>query len=263
MLNCAISFEKYQKVSRCKTRKEIWDKLQVTYEGTTQVKETMIDILSKEYEIFSMKEGELIDDIFERLSIIINSLDAIRITHSEQVLVRKVLRSLTKDYCLSDDEFVFFARKLRRKMRLKRRSRGSISKELKKDLSKVICHNYREAGNHNYDCPKLKKEDKSRKDKKNELMTSWKDLENDIEEDADSDNNYQGCLMANHSHHNEKKNDMWYLDSGCSRHMTGKSTFFIKLDKYDGAFVISGDNGKGKIVAIGKVKDAIMCVDLP
>nr|XP_029150765.1 uncharacterized protein LOC114925799 [Arachis hypogaea] len=78
--------------------------------------------------------------------------------------------------CLSDDEFVFFVRKLRRMMRLKKRSRKGNSKEPKNDLSKVICHNCREAGHYKYDCPKLKKEDKSRKDKKKGLMASWKDL---------------------------------------------------------------------------------------
>ncbi|KAL1334054.1 hypothetical protein AAHE18_11G148900 [Arachis hypogaea] len=57
----------------------------------------------------------------------------------------------------------------------------------------------------------------------------------------------QFCLAS------KKKNDMWYLDSRCSRHMTGKATYFIKLDKYDGGFVAFGDNGKGKIVAVGKV----------
>ncbi|XP_016206931.1 uncharacterized protein LOC107647368 [Arachis ipaensis] len=96
ILNCVISFEEYRKVSRCKTTKYIWDKLQVTHEDTTKVKETRIDMLSKEYEIFTMKEGESIDEIFEKFSIIINSLDAMKITHFEQVLVRKVLRSQTK-----------------------------------------------------------------------------------------------------------------------------------------------------------------------
>ena len=43
---------------------------------------------------------------------------------------------------------------------------------------------------------------------------------------------------------------MWYMDSGCSRHMTEKVTFFIKLDEYDGGFVTFGDDGKGKIVSI-------------
>ncbi|XP_057733968.1 uncharacterized protein LOC130949194 [Arachis stenosperma] len=51
----------------------------------------------------------------------------------------------------------------------------------------------------------------------------------------------------------KKKKDMWYLDSRCSKHMTERSTFFIKLNKYDGGFVIFGDDGKGKIIAVGKV----------
>ncbi|XLR02809.1 hypothetical protein S83_069007, partial [Arachis hypogaea] len=51
----------------------------------------------------------------------------------------------------------------------------------------------------------------------------------------------------------KNKKDMWYMDSGCSRHMTGRSTYFIKLNKYDGGFVTFGDDGKGKIIAVGKV----------
>ncbi|MED6210204.1 hypothetical protein PIB30_061956 [Stylosanthes scabra] len=50
---------------------------------------------------------------------------------------------------------------------------------------------------------------------------------------------------------------MWYLDSGCSRHMKGYSTFFIELNEYDGGFVTFGDDGKGKIIAVGKVEDII------
>ncbi|XP_016200248.1 uncharacterized protein LOC107641266 [Arachis ipaensis] len=97
LLHSAISFKEYRKVSRCKTAKEIWEKLQVTHEGTKQVKETRIDMLRKEYELFTMKDGESIDEIFERFLIIINSLDTMGLTHTEQTLVRKVLRSLTKE----------------------------------------------------------------------------------------------------------------------------------------------------------------------
>ena len=35
--------------------------------------------------------------------------------------------------------------------------------------------------------------------------------------------------------------------------MTEKPIFFIKLNKYDGSFVAFSDDGKGKIVAVGKV----------
>ncbi|KAG8635646.1 hypothetical protein MANES_16G053115v8 [Manihot esculenta] len=51
----------------------------------------------------------------------------------------------------------------------------------------------------------------------------------------------------------------WYLDSGCSRHMTGNSSHFISsgitisLEKKDGSGQVTfGDNGKDKIVGIGK-----------
>ncbi|KAL4276641.1 hypothetical protein AHAS_Ahas20G0227500 [Arachis hypogaea] len=98
LLHCVISFEEYRKVSRCKTAKEIWEKLQVTHEGTKQVKETRIDMLRKEFEMFNMKDGESIDEVFERFLIIINNLDAMETNYSEQTLVRKLLRSLTKEW---------------------------------------------------------------------------------------------------------------------------------------------------------------------
>ncbi|XP_072072112.1 uncharacterized protein [Arachis hypogaea] len=98
LMHCAISFEEFRKVSRCKTAKEIWDKLRLTHEGTKQVRETRIDMLMKEYEMFSMKEDESIDQIFERFSIIINNLDAMGRNYSEETLVRKILRSLTKKW---------------------------------------------------------------------------------------------------------------------------------------------------------------------
>ncbi|XP_016191848.1 protein CROWDED NUCLEI 4-like [Arachis ipaensis] len=98
LMHYAINFEEFRKVSRCKMAKEIWDKLRLTHEGTKQVRETRIDMLMKEYEIFSMKEDESIDQMFERFSIIINNLDAMGRNYSEETLVRKILRSLTKKW---------------------------------------------------------------------------------------------------------------------------------------------------------------------
>ena len=44
-LICALCPEEFNRISTCKTTKEIWDKLEVTHEGTNQVKETKINIL--------------------------------------------------------------------------------------------------------------------------------------------------------------------------------------------------------------------------
>ncbi|XP_058217431.1 uncharacterized protein LOC131328508 [Rhododendron vialii] len=45
----------------------------------------------------------------------------------------------------------------------------------------------------------------------------------------------------------------WYLDSGCSRHMTGNRSFFAKLEKYNGGFVTFGDGNTGKIIGQGTI----------
>ena len=49
----------------------------------------MIDIPLHEYEIFTMKEEQNIDEIFKRFSNTINTLDALRKVCTDRELVRK------------------------------------------------------------------------------------------------------------------------------------------------------------------------------
>ncbi|VFQ64076.1 unnamed protein product [Cuscuta campestris] len=98
MLYCAVNPDDYRKISCCTTANEMWDKLEVTYEGTDQVREAKIVFLTQEYEMFRMKEGEKIDDMFNRFSKIINDLHALKKTYANKDLVRKILRSLTPEW---------------------------------------------------------------------------------------------------------------------------------------------------------------------
>src|SRR5215471_8921865 len=70
-LICALSPEEFNRVSTFKTSKEMWDKLQVTHEGTNQVKETKINILIHDYELFSIKENETIKEMYTRFNDIV------------------------------------------------------------------------------------------------------------------------------------------------------------------------------------------------
>ena len=47
--------------------------------------------------------------------------------------------------------------------------------------------------------------------------------------------------------------NQWYLDSGCSRHMTGGETQFTLLKPKDGGLFTFKDNGKEKIIRIGNI----------
>ena len=46
----------------------------------------------------------------------------------------------------------------------------------------------------------------------------------------------------------------WYLDSGCSRHMTGDPSIFVELQSLNGEKVSFRGNNKGKIVGKGTVE---------
>ncbi|XP_069149264.1 uncharacterized protein [Solanum lycopersicum] len=56
-----------------KEAKEIWDCLRTAHEGT-KVKESKVDMLSTQYENFTMKEGETIHDMHMKLSSMKNEL---------------------------------------------------------------------------------------------------------------------------------------------------------------------------------------------
>ena len=53
--------------------------------------------------------------------------------------------------------------------------------------------------------------------------------------------------------HGAQIKGMWYLDSGCSRHMSGDASLFTTLEWKDGGYVKFGDNSKVKIIATGTV----------
>jgi len=45
----------------------------------------------------------------------------------------------------------------------------------------------------------------------------------------------------------------WYMNSGCSRHMTGNTLNFLSLEAHQGGGVSFGGGKKGFILGIGKI----------
>ena len=78
-------------MSTCISAKEMWDKLELIYEGTLEVKETKANLLITEYEMFRMRNDESISDMFTRLMQLINHLKSLGKMYRDTELVRKVL----------------------------------------------------------------------------------------------------------------------------------------------------------------------------
>ncbi|XP_069150409.1 uncharacterized protein [Solanum lycopersicum] len=98
LLVYGIGPDEFNRVSACESAKEIWGCLKTAHEGTEQVKESKIDMLTSRYENFKMKEGETIHDMFTKLSSITNELRSLGEPISMSKQVRKVLRILPKSW---------------------------------------------------------------------------------------------------------------------------------------------------------------------
>ena len=81
----------FSRISTCRSAKEMWDKLELIYEGTSEVKETKANLLITEHEMFRMRNDESISDMFARLIQLINHLKALGKMYIDTELVRKVL----------------------------------------------------------------------------------------------------------------------------------------------------------------------------
>ena len=59
------------------------------------MKESKINLLVTQYEVFKMVESETINQMYSRFTNIINSLKALGKTYTQTELIRKILRSLS------------------------------------------------------------------------------------------------------------------------------------------------------------------------
>ncbi|XP_070003022.1 uncharacterized protein [Nicotiana sylvestris] len=98
ILVCGIGPEEYNRISTCDTAKEIWEALQIVHEGTTQVKQSKIDMLTTEYELFKIRDDESIQDMHTRFTSIITELHSLGETIPRNKFVRKILSFLPSSW---------------------------------------------------------------------------------------------------------------------------------------------------------------------
>ncbi|KAH9671809.1 hypothetical protein KPL70_017497 [Citrus sinensis] len=97
-LFCALDKKKFHRVSSCESAQEIWNKLEVVYEGTNQVKESKISRYTRQYELFQMEQNENVYSMYTRFTDIVNTLGALGKTFSNSEKVKKIIRSLPKEW---------------------------------------------------------------------------------------------------------------------------------------------------------------------
>nr|KYP41500.1 Copia protein [Cajanus cajan] len=140
-----------------------------------------------------------------------------------------------------DEDFSLFIKRFNKFLRNKgnrRKFNFNIKKKGEESSSTPRCYECNQPGHLKLECPIYKKKmeksnNKNFKDKKSKkVYITWE------ENDMDS---------------NDSKTQTWYIDSGCSKHMTGDASKFIDLTPKKSGHVTYGDNNRGKILGIGRV----------
>lgn len=211
-LYCALDVSQFILISSCDTAKEIWDKLEIIYEGTPQVKGARIDILIRKCELFSMQDDESVSEMLLRFCCIINELKCLGKEYPNSYLNWKILSNLpsswdakvvaietAKDLAkLSFDELM--GNLLTYEMRLREDSessekpptKSSVDKkvnELKKE-NEVACYKCKRVGHFKNKCPLLK-----RNEKKKAMIATWSGEDSSTSE-LDGEGIAEMCLTA-------------------------------------------------------------------
>ncbi|GKC13205.1 hypothetical protein Tco_1009987 [Tanacetum coccineum] len=87
----ALPLKQYERVFMCKTAKEVWYTLIITHQGNSQVKNCKIDLLTQEYEKFSIFNEETIYSGFRRFNAIVTSLKSLDPDYSSKNHVRNFI----------------------------------------------------------------------------------------------------------------------------------------------------------------------------
>src|ERR1044072_4605994 len=90
----AISYAEYEKITDKETAKSIFDSLQMTHEGNSQVKETKALALIQKCEAFRMEEEESVENMFSRFQMLVAGLRVLDKGYSTSDHVKKIIRSL-------------------------------------------------------------------------------------------------------------------------------------------------------------------------
>ena len=98
IITSALNSDEFFRVSQCGSTKEMWDTLEVTHEGTNDVKRAMKHTLIQEYEMFKMLKGESIADVQKRFTHIVNHLMSLGKVFDKEELNIKILKCLDRSW---------------------------------------------------------------------------------------------------------------------------------------------------------------------
>ncbi|XP_050379447.1 uncharacterized protein LOC126796753 [Argentina anserina] len=196
------------------TAKGIWDSMRQKYHGTTKVKRAQLQALRREFELLGMKEGEKVDDYFARTLTVVNKMKAHDEKMEDLMIIEKILRSMTA-------KFDYVVCSIEESNNLTTMSIAELQSSLLVHEQRMF---NRAGGEEQNECPDWEK--------------------------------YAHCaeLMTHVELNNARREEVWFLHSGFSNHMTGNKEWFTLIDEQFRQSVKLDNNSKMTVFGRGNVR---------
>ena len=94
----AISMEKFKRISNAEVAHTGWNIIQIVHKGIKAVKINKLQQLTSKFESIRMFDDESFDEFYAKLNDIVNSAYNLGEIYDQPKIVRKILKSLTKNF---------------------------------------------------------------------------------------------------------------------------------------------------------------------
>nr|CAE04585.2 OSJNBb0006N15.2 [Oryza sativa Japonica Group] len=254
ILLSGISRSDYDRVAHLQTAHEIWVALSNFHQGTNNIKELRRDLFKKEYIKFEMKPGEALDDYLSRFNKILSDLKYVDSSYDtnypQSEISRHFLNGTGKEVvqigALNVVLLIIFVRivlslgEAKEKTKMLKQPYGVLDcstcdlnkMKLKDALGRVKYMEDVVKNNEVLSCPKCRESQGFMVDCENcaNLEKEVSYLKNSFQRFSDGKKNLNMILDQSKALVARKEN-VWIVDSGCSRHMTGDKNWFSSLKK--------------------------------
>lgn len=252
------------------TAKQLWDSMKVKYQGNARVRRAQLQTLRRDFELLAMKPSETVSDYFGRVMVVANDMRNCGEDMQDVKIVEKILRTLTEKFnyvvcsieeskdidTLSVDalqsSLLVHEQKFKKNSGEEQvlkvsyderagrggrgfaaRGRGGGRSRQAFNRATIECFKCHNIGHYQYECPKWNKQAN---------YVECKEEEEEL------------LLMTHVEDVRARKGEVWFLDSGCSNHMSGDKELFTSLNEKFKHSVKLGNNSRMEVAGKGNIK---------
>ncbi|KHN07855.1 Retrovirus-related Pol polyprotein from transposon TNT 1-94, partial [Glycine soja] len=287
ILHQCVNQEIFEKIARTETSKAAWDVLASSYAGDQKLKKVRLQTLRRQYELLGMEESETIATYFTRVQTMTNQMQSCGETLSDEKIVEKILRSVHSRF----DHVTVAIQESKDLSTLKLEElQGSLEaheqrmnerKSVKPSTEQALMA---ESGNRSRDSQGGRGRSRNnyrggkgrggrgrggrggRKTDKSHIQCYNCETYDHFADECYSNPSHTNARLAQEEDEKEEilvimvtvkdesdHGDNWFLDTGCSTHMSGKKEWFVEIDFTVKSRVRFADDRTMKVEGVGKV----------